>query len=55
MTTTEGIEQKSVWKISNGRMGGKWMVWNTENNVGFYLATRAACVAFIENQITEEK
>jgi hypothetical protein len=55
MTTAEQIaEAQNVWKISNGRMGGKWMVWNTQNNVGLYLATRSACVAFVEQQVTKE-
>ena len=55
MTTTATAEQiieaHNIWKISNGRMGGKWMVLNTKSNVGFYLITRKACMAFIEQQV----
>jgi len=50
-TTEQIIEAHNIWKISNGRMGGKWMVINTKNNVGFYLITRKACIAFIEQQV----
>jgi hypothetical protein len=52
MATAEQVaEAHNIWKISNGRIDGKWMVYNTKNNVALYLISRKACIAFIEQQV----
>jgi hypothetical protein len=56
MPTPEQIkEAHKIWRISNGRHeGGKWRVHNTETNASMYLATKQACVYFIENTVASK-